>query len=278
MILQSTLAMDNTPMFLYETLYGDFTRLRSFGEMYSAKPISGLIIREQTVATKARRGENETFRASVYNFKSGPAYNTLDLLSSGNLGGTVTSVDISRKRGAMRGFSFYHDAPSMAKVGRQEWITSNFKIPLPSGQEQAHRILNTINHINMQNANSYNNATVGSLSSRPDLDPLIHESRLQRLSTIAFNVYMDSVTTLEAGKTVEVEVPRFSPKLEGEDDNKDYLNSGKYLISSLRHYIKNGEYSISMECIRDGHGSDATLRAEGYRDKVEVDQLIDTRG
>lgn len=274
MITNAVLAMDNSPMFLYETLYGDFTRLRSYREMYSKKPIPGLIVREQTVATKARRGENETFRSSVYNFKSNSAYHTLNLLSSGHLGGTVTAVDISRKRGAMRAFSFIDDAPSAGRVGGQEWVTDKFKIPLPSGQRQAHAIPSTINTLNMQNAHGHMG---GSISTSPDLDRMIHGSLMERMSTIALSIYMDSVTSIEAGKTIEVEVPRFSPKLEGEDDNKDYVNSGKYLISSVRHYIKNGEYSISLECIRDSHGSDATLNALSYSGKAQVPQMVDTR-
>ena len=66
---------------------------------------------------------------------------------------------------------------------------------------------------------------------------------MKRLKSTSVNVYMNSVTDLEAGKTVDLKYYRFSPKLNNEDID-DKVNSGKYLIAALRHYVKNGEYTM----------------------------------
>jgi hypothetical protein len=58
---------------------------------------------------------------------------------------------------------------------------------------------------------------------------------------------------------VNYNITHFSPNLENNNDLIDEVNSGKYIVASLRHYIKNGEYTMSAELIRDGIGEDADL-------------------
>jgi hypothetical protein len=86
---------------------------------------------------------------------------------------------------------------------------------------------------------------------------------MKRLNTTAVHVHMNSVTELEAGKTVDVLFPRFSPNLGVNEDINDKVNSGKYLISAIRHYIKNREYTMSLELIRDGMGKEASFYVNG---------------
>jgi hypothetical protein len=74
---------------------------------------------------------------------------------------------------------------------------------------------------------------------------------------------MNSVPDLEVGKTVMYTQPRFSAKLNPKEDSNDKVHSGKYLIGAIRHYVKNLEYTMSIELIRDGMGAEADFYPNG---------------
>jgi hypothetical protein len=80
------------------------------------------------------------------------------------------------------------------------------------------------------------------------------------MDSIAYT--LDTGEPFGAGKTVDYVLPHFSPSLTSDDRQIDEVNSGKYIIASLRHYIKDGEYTMSVELIRDGVGDDANLELQ----------------
>ena len=82
---------------------------------------------------------------------------------------------------------------------------------------------------------------------------------MSRMDSTVVNIYMNSVPAIAAGVTVEYTKQRFSPKFNRDEDPTDKVNSGIYLVSSVRHYIRNNEYTMSIELIRDGMGKEADL-------------------
>lgn len=284
MVQQNTLAEDDTPFFLYETLYGENTYLDSLRGMFDAEPIKGVVLKQQAVASDNRRAEQEDFRRDVYSYTISGAYDTLDTLSHGSFGSYTTLVDVSRKRGAMRGFSYLTDAPSLSAEGSEEheWLTDRMKISVPDvGLRQPHAIYSTRNRLVYQNKYSFVNPEFCALNGINNTDQCILNSYMDRMDESTVIIHMDSSILISAGKTVMAEFTRFSPKLEGTDDNMDYMNSGKYLISSVRHYFKNGDYTMSIELIRDGKGTEANYYADlpgpSFEKKPDVPFKIDRR-
>jgi len=89
---------------------------------------------------------------------------------------------------------------------------------------------------------------------------------VRRHATTVVKVYMDSIAyTLDndepftVGQTVTYNLVRFKPRLSNDEEQLDLVNSGKYIVSAIRHYIKDAEYRMSVELIRDGIGEKAQL-------------------
>jgi len=259
MIRKNVLAEDDTPMFVYDSLYQNEVRLESLGSMYAKDPIIQVKPTKPTnksqdgVATDASLDE----RATVYDTSISRAYNTYDQLNKGAYGSTVTIVDPSNREYQKARFDFKTSAPTIAG----EWITDEFTV----GGVNVNEITDTKNYYLLRNEYAFN-FELPNLSTIEDLDLSILNSYLYRHANSVVKVYMDSIAyTLDdgepfgVGKTVDYVVPHFSPTLSSDDRQIDEVNSGKYIIASLRHYIKDSEYTMSVELIRDGVGEDANL-------------------
>ena len=259
MIRKNVLAEDDTPMFVYDSLYQNEVRLESLGSMYAKDPIIQVKPTKPTnksqdgVATDASLDE----RATVYDTSISRAYNTYDQLNKGAYGSTVTIVDPSNREYQKARFDFKTSAPTIAG----EWITDQFTV----GGINVNEIADTKNYYLLRNEYAFN-FELPNLSTIEDLDLSILNSYLYRHANSVVKVYMDSIAyTLDegepfgVGKTVDYVVPHFSPTLSSDDRQIDEVNSGKYIIASLRHYIKDSEYTMSVELIRDGVGEDANL-------------------
>jgi len=259
MIRKNVLADDDTPMFVYDSLYPNEVRLESFGSMFAKEPITTIEQKKPTntsqdgVATDEKLNERDT----VYDTAISRAYNTFDQVNKGAYASYVNIVDPSTREYQKAEFDFKKDAPTISG----EWITDNFTI----GGENVNEIYDTKNYYLHRNKYAFN-FDPPNLSSIEDLDLSILNSYLHRHANTLVKVYMDSIAytldTNEAfgvGKTVNYNITHFSPNLENNNDLIDEVNSGKYIVASLRHYIKNGEYTMSAELIRDGIGEDADL-------------------
>ena len=80
------------------------------------------------------------------------------------------------------------------------------------------------------------------------------DSKLNRIDTIELSMSMDSVPAVMAGKIIDIDFTRFTPMLSDKDNPKDEMTSGRYLVSSLRHHIKLGEYTMSLNLVRNNIG------------------------
>ena len=259
MIRSNVIGEDNTPLFVYDSLYPNEVRLESLGDMFAKEPIIDLKPikptnnQEDGIASQGSLDE----RGTVYDTSIARAYNTYDHINKGSYGSYVTIADPSVREYQKVEFDFKKEAPTLSG----EWITDDFTI----GGTPANNVYDTKNYYLHRNRYAFNN-DFPNLNSIDDLDLSILNSYLDRHATTVLKVYMDSIAyTLDGGvafgvgKTVNYIIPKFSPSLSPEDQENDEVNSGKYIIASLRHYIKNGEYTMSVELIRDGVGEIANL-------------------
>jgi hypothetical protein len=259
MIRKNVLAEDDTPMFVYDSLYQNEVRLESLGSMFAKDPV--IQVKPTKPANKSQDGvatdSSLDERATVYDTSISRAYNTYDQLNKGAYGSTVTIVDPSNREYQKARFDFKTSAPTIAG----EWITDQFTV----GGVNVNDITDTKNYYLLRNEYAFN-FELPNLSTIEDLDLSILNSYLYRHANSVVKVYMDSIAyTLDTGepfgvgKTVDYVLPHFSPTLTSDDRQIDEVNSGKYIVASLRHYIKDGEYTMSVELIRDGVGEDANL-------------------
>lgn len=263
MIQKATPADDKTPMFVYDTMYGDGPVLNSMKNMLKQDPV--LTIDPKNVVSlnpKAPLTNIENFKNQAYEVAINRAYNTLDQLGSGAYACQTLSVDITERTYTVTDFDFTKHAPTITE---KDWISTFFTFDSVPNSDNPNNVL--VNGIRSTRAPlQYRNARA--YEDFPNLNTIDENlvagmrSYAKRLLSTSINVHMNSVTDLEAGKTVDLKWYRFSPKLNNEDP-ADKINSGKYLIASLRHYIVNGEYTMSLELVRDGIGKDAELYVNG---------------
>jgi len=259
MIRKNVIAEDNTPLFVYESLYPNEVRLESLGEMFSREPIVELKPKKPSNTDQDGEASRQKLdeRGTVYDMSTTRAYNTYDQINKGAYGSYVTIADPSTREYQKVEFDFKKEAPTISG----EWITKDFTV----GGIPVNEIYDTKNYYLHRNKYAFN-TDFPNLSSIEDLDLSILNSYVHRHATTMLKVYIDSIAYVldsgepfGVGKAVEYTIPKFSPALSPEDQKNDKVNSGKYIVASLRHYIQNGEYTMSAELIRDGIGEFAQL-------------------
>lgn len=271
MIRKNVLSDDNTPLFVYDSLYRDEVRLESLGAMLAKDPITELKPKKPSNTEQdgfASQGSLDE-RGTVYDTSVTRAYNTYDQINKGAYGSYVTIADPSIREYQKVPFDFKKEAPTQSG----EWITKDFTI----GGIKVNEIYDTKNYYLHRNKYAFN-TDFPNLSSIDDLDLSILNSYVHRHSTSLLKVYIDSLAYIDdepfgVGTTVEYTLPKFSPSLSPEDQQNDKVNSGKYIVASMRHYIKNNEYTMSLELIRDGIGEFADL--DPLVDEVSGGRTID---
>lgn len=259
MVRKSVLADDETPMFLYDTFYPRETRLDSYGRMFAREPIT-TIESKKPVNTDTDGQANRQMlkeRGAIHDVTVSRAYNMYESLNKGVFGSTVTITDPSNSEYQHIDFDYQANAPAIAK----DWVSSQYAVNGSAPNEQfATRNL----HLN-RNSRSYNN-DFPNLNTIDDYDRSILNSYVRRHAMTVVRVYMDSIAytpdgdqPFTVGQTVNFNLLRFKPRLTEDEDLYDKANSGKYVVSSIRHFIKGDEYRMSVELIRDGIGKEAEL-------------------
>jgi len=279
MVRKNILAEDGTPFFIFEKFYDDpgreSTVLSSYGQLYGQDPIRQI---------QPQVGGNVEERGQIYNFQIMKAYDTLEQLSKGAYASSTITVDPSANRVEIFDFNFRKHAEPIAKdpiavdfgftpseyhLGLLGESISNATIPV-------HKLYETNLTYTLKNVYAFADETTTregenlpppTLGSLEPLDKSIVSSYLTRLAAnTSVMLHMDSIAYNETdgsgfgvGKTVELDLPKFAPKLDENDGPRDLVNSGKYLISAVRHYISGNEYTMSVELIRDGIGEEAEL-------------------
>jgi len=237
----------------------------------------------QSLNTKEKIPHEKLFqRGQIYNIRVTKAYDTLSQISAGAFASTIMTVDVSDRRIENKSFSFRLHAPPISNS-----VVSNFQSIEPSqynvtrgSKKEIHQMYETKNTIVFKNLFSFandesdrnaENITHPNLNSLNPLDKAIIDSYLTRIRyTTSVFIEMDSISYEKTergrgfgvGETVDLFFPKFSPKLKESDEGIDLVNSGKYIISTLRNYITKKEYKMSLELIRDGMGENSTFEPQ----------------
>lgn len=256
MIRKRVLAADGTPLFVFESLYGKKPVLDSLKSMLESKPVFEIKpIKTVNTANQSSNNVPSTYKGQVYEALITRGYDTLNMLTKGAFAASATVVDISTKEALLTQFSFKEHAPPIAN----DWVSEFFEFD----NVRVYNQYNTSNYIVHENKLSFcddsGNPEFPNISTLNERDFLSMMSYAARLNTINIAIFMNSVPDLEVGKTVKYSQPRFSPKLNSGEDIADDVNSGNFLISAIRHYVKNSEYTMSLEMVRDGMGPAANF-------------------
>jgi len=137
MIRKNVLADDDTPMFVYDSLYPNEVRLESLGSMFAKDPVTTIEPRKPSnqspdgVSTDEKLDE----RGTIYDTSISRAYNTYDQVNKGAYASYVNIVDPSTREYQKAEFDFKRDAPTISG----EWITDNFTIVPASSCEQCRK-------------------------------------------------------------------------------------------------------------------------------------------
>jgi hypothetical protein len=254
MIRKRVLAEDGTPLFVFESLYGPKPVLDSLKSMLDSKPVFHIKpLKTVNTANSATANSIDAYKGQVYESLITRGYDTMNMLTKGAFASTAIVVDLSTKEAVKTQFSFREHAPPIAK----DWVTDFFEFD----GVRVYNQYNTTNYVVHENKLSFcddsGKTEFPNLSTLNERDYLSLVSYTARLNTTNVAIFMNSVPELEVGKTVTYDNPRFSAKLNPNEDVEDVVNSGVFLISAIRHYIKNLEYTMSLELIRDGVGPKA---------------------
>jgi len=259
MVRGANLAEDETPLFVYDSFYPNEIKVDSLARMYSQEPIMTISARKPTNTDKGAQASKMAVedRGMVFDESISRAYDMYGNLNKGTLGSTVTITDPSSHEYQKLDFDYKALAPSLAK----DWVSPQYVVNGSAPNEQ----FSTRNLFLHRNQYAYND-DFPNLNTIDDYDLSLLNSYSRRHSMSTVKLYMDSVAyTIESnqpfgvGKTVNYELSRFMPKLGQNEDDLDKFNSGKYIIAAIRHYIKNYEYTMSVELIRDGVGDEAEI-------------------
>lgn len=259
MVRKNILADDNTPLFIYDTFYPNEIRLDSYARMYAREPLMTIESKKPTNTDQDGQSNRQMIkeRGMVYDEVISRGYNMYDSLNKGVFGSTVTITDSSNSEYQVLDFDYQANAPAIAK----DWVSSDYVVNGGTPNEQfATRNL----HLN-RNSRSFNN-DFPNLNTIDDFDRSILNSYGRRHANTVVKVYMDSIAytpegnkPFTVGQTVNYNLLRFKPRLSNDEEHIDRTNSGKYVISAIRHFIKSSEYRMSIELIRDGIGERAQL-------------------
>jgi len=300
MVRKNILAEDGTPFFIFEKFYDDpgreSTVLTSYGQMYEQKPLRKI---------QPEIGGDVDKRGQIYNYQIMRAYDTLEQLTKGAFASSTITVDPMANRVEIFDFNFRKHAEPIAKdnisvdfgFSPSEYHRGLIGEATPDDTIPVHKLYETnltytlkniyafANEDTTREGENLNPPTLGSLN---PLDRSIvnsYDTRLKNNTSVM--IHMDSVAYegidsqqgFGVGKTVEVDFPKFAPKLEDDTGVRDLINSGKYLISAVRHYISGNEYTMTLELIRDGMGEDAELYPTGVpeidREPREREQIYE---
>jgi len=276
MVRQNVLAEDDSPMYVFETLYQERPRLDSFRQMMENEPIIELSpstpVKKNTGTGDSSR-DSLTNRGEIYEDKINTAYDLLENLSNGSYSSFSTVIDPSQKIGARTDFDFVRHAPPVSNNHVSDFFTIN--------DQRMNRLYQTRNIIIPQNAYAFDN-TLPNLNGVDELDKSILNAYENRSVLTSVKVHMDSVHITEnddifsVGQAVTYNRPKTTVKTDPDKnrDTNDKVNSGTYIVSAIHHRLSREEYTMSVELIRDGIGEAAELKENGEEQDFDTEPVV----
>lgn len=256
MVLQNTYADDGTPLYLYETLYGNKLELRSWGEMMSAPidtklgvdgTISPIPLSNQAKDAKASRNIPDwANRLDTVNVVDG--YSLYDGIAAGWYKHDLAHCDVSKKTYNLSVYDYRksNGTPKTRDYVRDSMYSDNIKT-------------NSLFRTQVTNDYAFNEDLPVLNSTSPTAMSNMKSFR-NRMSTMRLEGGGPGIEGLRIGKCVGIDIPIRKPSFLAHEDQRDQINSGKYLVSAIRHTYKNKRYVIGIEMVRDGMNPDARIK------------------
>ena len=238
-----------SPFLLYQTLNGNGrTNLRSLVSLKNDSEVLQLDYGSSSTKTgeSTREISKNVFRLNELLFRKG--FDTYNNISAGAYGSTVNYVDLNKKYYQKKNFDYSKRAGetinghSFTRDRSYEVLDDNLVINQTFTSKVDNYYSNELqydNLFNMYGKNPYTKAAINSYRSR--------------LDTQVATGFGNSIQRLESGSKVLLSFPKAMMTLSTDEDYyNDELISGVYLITAIRHYIKNEKYSMSYEFMREG--------------------------
>ena len=253
MVMKKTFGDDGTPYFLFENLFGKKPILQSMESMLKEVTVDKLPILTKAMSTnkddlgQGSRRRPETM-GRLLSYEISKNSDTLRLLSGGALINNTMRLNLSNGEFTENPFNYATHAATLADLDPHALMEID-EIKLDSNE------LKASNSIELYFPLAFESEGVTELGSQVDaLSSTKAASRMERLNDMMrIEAYADSdPKNYQVGKCVNLIMAPNLPGLESDEKIKDELFSGQYIISRLRHYIKDDNYNMSMELVREG--------------------------
>lgn len=257
LVLDTTVAGDGSPLYLFETLYEEGVQSRfqlmSWKEMMEADidttiGDNGNITPRPSSNTSEDIGvasTNSTIwekRLDSLSFKKG--YDVYGQIIQGNLKHQIVYFDISKKTYKEQAYDYRVHAPTscgdFVAPELYDNTTKNTRVRAQKTNDMAYKdlpLLNSIDPMQMSASGVYK----------------------RRRNLMVMEGSGPGMENLKVGKCVEVDYPIYRPKFTAVDDERDKYNSGKFLVSAVRHNYNMTQYTVDVELIRDGINPDEEI-------------------
>lgn len=272
MLIQKSYTAANEPLFLFETLWSDKTCIKSYTDMINSKDFTELSTR---VITRSgpdfdpRPPDISQYVAQVESYAISHSYPLHHMMEAGIFAKTIIDVDLATKTIGKQVFDYTKSAP----VAGNEWVSGNFYV----GGKAIKDISNAKIELSIKSSKGYSSANQ-TVDAADDLISAAVESYRQRMHTIGIMASgVDPVIALEAGGMVEINWNKLTPVISDDQDVKDALNSGQFIIVGVHHRIETlpeKTYSIGLELAREGIGQFSDAITEN-KDEQRFNQYSD---
>ena len=255
MLLTNTYAVDNTPIFLYETVNSPGVKLQSLGDMWGTSDDIVVIKNANIVNADNQTGQSHR---GITNFTEGADtqvikknFSTLDNIADGRYSSNMTTVDISNKYYEESTFDYQKDTRILHSTLKDN-IASTYKF----NDKTLNKTYKSFHHLFIKNGRAFESESVCNLYNVDSLNKAAMMSYYSRMNDTSIVISGDNNSKLWAGKLVNLTFKRMTPNIDEKDDI-DKVNSGTYLCRSIKHEIRNMKYSINAECSRYGINKEA---------------------
>jgi hypothetical protein len=262
-VIKKTYGDDGTPYFLFENLFGKKPILQSLESMLKETTEENLpVLSMQKATNKDDLGQGSRYMpgalGALYKYEISKNSDTLKLLSSGALVNNTIRLNHSNSQYTENSFNYEQQAPTIAELDPYHLYELD-ELKLDSNELKASVSIELYNPI------AFESEGVTALGTHTDSFSLTknrsYKSRLNNMMRIS--AYCDSdPDNYKVGKCVNLIIAPNMSALEGAE-LKDGLFSGTYIISRIRHYLKDDEYTVSMELIREGLSKPKSNRGGG---------------
>lgn len=247
MLLEHTYSVDNTPLFLYETVNSESVKLQSLADMVLGESIE--LKNVQTSNNDAYTGEGQREAATL-----GPtvdeqvikrAHPTFKNIKDGLYASNISVLDLSAKYYEETTFNYKDHTPDLSPVS-QNYIRDDFQID----DVPLHERYTAKRRFYVKDSKAYNSA-VGNLYNVDSISKTAMEAYYKTMNNTSVRITSDPHPDLEVGKMLELRFNRMVPNLDSDIDRDPY-RSGDYICFAIKHTIQRAKYNLTIEAVRSG--------------------------